>query len=941
MDDLRDDLLNTLRDSGTVNTLKAQLRSQVIGKLRKKEKIFTEFNFESLDKRLLCSVVADALLRYKFMYTLSVFLPEGGFDMDELLSREECARVLRLDHGKENCENKDDDFRKPLLIELFKSPQSLVQKDSGTQTFDGDNFQGDTATTVLERKLDRVQGHYSMLIEQETLAPRRSMEERIIKYQHECDKRADDTIKSEVERFMAMEFEHLKRRERSLMQRELHKYKDTMHREYQGRLASLAKREALLDDQLRRRQNELEADLHEQRDLLIRQMESLGSKSKLESSYLDIERRELQQSRHQIERAQLEINKNEIEIKRVESELRSKYADDVRCFRQSVLADFADRERDLSKEEYRVKQKSQQVQQQVEQFASNLQEANEMKPTVDSISAKLADTEKANHEFKVKCEFLESKVAFLQQAHSTELQKNDKINLEFNRLRKDWLSQVSDSPELKSKDDSSTNLMEVISALKNGRRDDADTFEQRVLQMEKHYKQKIVNLQDRLDCAEQELDRAVSENEILNSNIKSTKDENIEIRKLLKQARKALDEEISDKDENKLNYTPYTKPPSHQMSEQIAHLQQQLIGMRMQMMQAPYEQMYFHGMHKPNEESWIPQRTNEHRQNSSNSSDAKNVAGVSDSIPDSKLELVRVEKNSNAREDPGGEVKILAIGASSAVTNLAVTSPVATIDERRIVSTPVASIPVVTVDESSDVTNPSASIPVVTVDESSDVTNPSASIPVVPVDESSDVTNPSASIPVAPVDESSAVTNLVATTDESLSVANPVLTYPVATVDAPTVIIDKPVVIDSHKEEEEEMLQVEKLREAQDRQRKLQQQRQKERQRNILEQERLLREQEELTEKAKLDEERLESMEAEKRRKEAEEKLKDQAQAEEREKNIENDKVIEMYRQKAKEKLAQETQTVSESDAASVSSDHSISVGENASSSQSDDWGKF
>ena len=104
MDELKNLVIQTLEDEGTLGALRAQLRSRVFKAIEKNAepaaKQAAGFQWqnpaaakvhESEEAKLISLMIKDYLDYYRMEYTLSVYMPEAALQNEPLLSREDLA----------------------------------------------------------------------------------------------------------------------------------------------------------------------------------------------------------------------------------------------------------------------------------------------------------------------------------------------------------------------------------------------------------------------------------------------------------------------------------------------------------------------------------------------------------------------------------------------------------------------------------------------------------------------------------------------------------------------------------------------------------------------------------------------------------------------------------------------------------------------------------
>ena len=127
MDDLKNVVIQTLEEEGTLGQLRAQLRARVFKAIEKNAepaaKQAAGFQWqnpaaqkvhETEEARLVAHMIKEYLDFYRMEYTLSVYVPEAALSNQESLSREELQRKAGLQSQTQT----------PLLVQMLKQLKS-------------------------------------------------------------------------------------------------------------------------------------------------------------------------------------------------------------------------------------------------------------------------------------------------------------------------------------------------------------------------------------------------------------------------------------------------------------------------------------------------------------------------------------------------------------------------------------------------------------------------------------------------------------------------------------------------------------------------------------------------------------------------------------------------------------------------------------------------
>jgi hypothetical protein len=342
LDELKAQLRQTLRDKGVESGLRADFRSQLIAKLKINRRrsddgeLLSNATPRDLRQRLQDSIVAEYLEASGFRYTLSVFLPESGVEQS-LLSPRDVMFAMRMspwahqststqanentnDKSQANGNTKSD--QPPVLTRIVgniaHSGQTLMNRSHcGTQTDDATTTPGEQ----LERKLQAIHDDFSKACQEAATPLPQTLEERMLRYQSDCDKRAQQAIESEVERIRTLELGAIRAQERSNYKKQLETTTEALRQEYAKRVEKLRRREQEVDAKLAAKSMEIEGRLHADRQENLRALDELKrarAELKRAASLAEREAKScddaVNQRQRALDRREKELNERELQL---------------------------------------------------------------------------------------------------------------------------------------------------------------------------------------------------------------------------------------------------------------------------------------------------------------------------------------------------------------------------------------------------------------------------------------------------------------------------------------------------------------------------------------------------------------------------------------------------------------------------------------------------
>lgn len=206
--DLRDNLKDALKKSGALNSVKAHIRKEFISGLsRSQQDNKTKKIDHSLKSQLQHSIVYHHLKSIGLSHTLSVFVAESGLDAARALPERDILNTLKVNDASftvTSLERKYQPWDNTVDISSGTSVLEAVMMavSSGFRTTSECSVQTDIAgpgvRETLDNQIRELQTSYLTKREAERLLPTKTIEERMIAYQRECDERMQRELEAQV-----------------------------------------------------------------------------------------------------------------------------------------------------------------------------------------------------------------------------------------------------------------------------------------------------------------------------------------------------------------------------------------------------------------------------------------------------------------------------------------------------------------------------------------------------------------------------------------------------------------------------------------------------------------------------------------------------------------------------------------------------------------------
>ncbi|XP_030161019.1 oral-facial-digital syndrome 1 protein isoform X3 [Lynx canadensis] len=307
-DELRKKLYQTFKDRGILDTLKTQLRKQLIHELMHPV-VNGEVQSQSAPvegSALLIgtsnSLVADHLKRCGYEYSLSVFFPETGVAKEKVFTMQDLLELLKINPEsglyKSLMSGFDNKNKKGFLMEFLKEVaeyhQSRASCDVGTQT--SSTLPGqDSLVEKLQLIDDQFAGAYPQRPKLE------SLEVKLNEYKREIEQQLRAEMCQKLKYFKDTEVAKVKMEEKRKSERELAEFRNELERACRAKSDALISREKLAFERIQKHQEIETKEIYAQRQLLLKDIDMLRGREA-----------ELKQRMEAFELYQLELQDNYI-----------------------------------------------------------------------------------------------------------------------------------------------------------------------------------------------------------------------------------------------------------------------------------------------------------------------------------------------------------------------------------------------------------------------------------------------------------------------------------------------------------------------------------------------------------------------------------------------------------------------------------------------------
>nr|XP_012640258.1 oral-facial-digital syndrome 1 protein isoform X2 [Microcebus murinus] len=410
-DDLRKKLYQTFKDRGILDTLKTQLRNQLIHELMHPV-LSGELQPRSISvegSSLLIgasnSLVADHLQRCGYEYSLSVFFPESGLAQEKIFTMHDLLQLIKINPAsslyKSLIARFDKENQKGFLMcflkELAEYHQAKESCDTETQT--SSPFPGiDSLAEKLQLIDDQFAGAYPQRPKLE------SLEIKLNEYKREIEQQLRDEMCQKLKYFKDTEIAKVKMEEKRKYEKELAEFRNEFEKAFQAKSEALISREKNTLERIQKHQEIETKEIYAQRQLLLKDMDLLRSreaelKQRVEAFELT---QKLQEEKNKSVTETL--RRREQNLKSIEETYDQKLKNELLKYQLELKDDYIVRTNRLIEDERKNKEKAIHLQEELIAINSKKEELNqsvnhmkELELELEAVKAQSLAVTKQNH----------------------------------------------------------------------------------------------------------------------------------------------------------------------------------------------------------------------------------------------------------------------------------------------------------------------------------------------------------------------------------------------------------------------------------------------------------------------------------------------------------------------------------------------------------------
>ncbi|XP_010612251.1 oral-facial-digital syndrome 1 protein isoform X2 [Fukomys damarensis] len=410
-DELRKKLYQTFKDRGILDTLKTQLRNQLIHELMHPV-LSGELQPQSISvegSTLLVgasnSVVADHLQRCGYEYSLSVFFPESGLAKEKVFTMQDLLQLIKVNPTSSlyrslisGCEKENQKgFLMNFLKELAEYHQAKENCDVGTQT--SSTFP--SKNSIVE-KFQLIDDQFADAYPQRPKLE--SLEVKLNEYRSELEQQLQAEMYQKLKHFKDTEIAKIKMEEKRKYEKELAEFRHEFERTYKAKTEALISQEKNTLERIQKHQETETKEIYTQRQLLLKDIDLLrGREADLKQR---VEAFELSQKLQEEKNKSVAeaLRRREQNIKNIEETYDQKLKNELLKYQLELKDDYIARTNRLIEDERKNKARAIHLQEELiavnskkEKLSQSANRVKELELELESIKAELVTVMKQNH----------------------------------------------------------------------------------------------------------------------------------------------------------------------------------------------------------------------------------------------------------------------------------------------------------------------------------------------------------------------------------------------------------------------------------------------------------------------------------------------------------------------------------------------------------------
>ncbi|KAF7665428.1 hypothetical protein LDENG_00143600 [Lucifuga dentata] len=380
-DELRKRLYQTFKNKGVLDTLKAQLRNQLIQELQHPHLSGGEsvprtvpVKSESFLVSASNSIVAEYLQTSGYEYTLSVFYPESGLSKDKVFTKGDLLQLLKIspesalyrslssNYGRDN-----NGFLMSLLTQLTYRSTHGLGCDADTQTTSIASY-GES----LVEKMKMIDKEYESLdYRGDKLF---SYQSKLDAYRKEIETQMQAEMNTKMQHFKEVEIAKVKMEENAKFHKEFDKLKQEMERTYELKAKALMNREKNAIDRLQKQQEIEEKNVYMQRQAVLKEIETVRNRENELKLRMEAFEKTCKIHEEKVKTTEELLRRREVAVKTMEDTYDHRLKNELSSYQLELKEEYVKRTEKLTENENRNKVETARIQKESAAIDAKLEE---------------------------------------------------------------------------------------------------------------------------------------------------------------------------------------------------------------------------------------------------------------------------------------------------------------------------------------------------------------------------------------------------------------------------------------------------------------------------------------------------------------------------------------------------------------------------------------
>ncbi|XP_049903990.1 centriole and centriolar satellite protein ofd1 isoform X2 [Epinephelus moara] len=378
-DELRKRLYQTFKNKGVLDTLKTQLRNQLIQELKHPPLTGGEpvprpvpVKSEPLLVSACNSLVADHLRTSGYEYTLSVFYPESGLCKDKVFTTGDLLQLLKINPEsslhRSLSSNKDNrGFLISLLTQLTHHYTHSLCHDADTQTTSMASY-GES----LVEKMKMIDKEYESISHSgDKWFPFQS---KLAAYRKEVEAQMQAETNTKMQHFKDVEIAKVRMEEKAKFNKEYDKLKQELERTYEMKAKALMDREKNAIERLQKQQEIEEKNVYIQRQSVLKEIETVRNRENELRMRTEAFEKTCQIHEEKVKTSEELLRRRELAVKTLEDTHDQRLKNELSRYQLELKDEFIKRTEKLTENENRNKVETARIQKESAVINAKLEE---------------------------------------------------------------------------------------------------------------------------------------------------------------------------------------------------------------------------------------------------------------------------------------------------------------------------------------------------------------------------------------------------------------------------------------------------------------------------------------------------------------------------------------------------------------------------------------